>query len=149
MLPYCSIKDLFNMKWRDWTFFKQISLDDILKSIFRCLRPFLTLQASPSSFSALWASAGFWMTRPPAFPEKSMATRLVSDVDYTHKHTHTHTHTQLKHMQMTVFSPCVTVSLRWVFVLPVSAASLELSWTVGSYTEAAFHTNTQTQTHTV
>lgn len=42
----------------------------------------LTLQACPSSFSALWASARFWMTRPPAFPEKSMATRLVSDVDY-------------------------------------------------------------------
>lgn len=51
-------------------------------------RPLLTLQACPSSFSALWASTGFWMTRPPAFPEKSMATRLASDVDYTHAGAH-------------------------------------------------------------
>lgn len=50
--------------------------------------PLLTLQACPSSLSALWASVGFWMTRPPAFPEKSIATRLASDFDCTHTHTH-------------------------------------------------------------
>jgi len=33
-----------------------------------------TRQLCPSSCSAFWASCGFWITRPPLFPEKSMAT---------------------------------------------------------------------------
>lgn len=43
----------------------------------------LTLQLSASSLSALWASIGFWMTRPPDVPEKSIATRVASDFDCT------------------------------------------------------------------
>lgn len=45
---------------------------------------FLTLQLCASSLSALWASIGFWMTRPPDLPEKSMATKVASDLDCSH-----------------------------------------------------------------
>lgn len=105
----------------------------------------LTLQACASSLSALWASIGFWMTRPPVFPEKSMATRLASDLDCK-------THQQMwAEEQISHGPPCLMTShpivllfrLRVFFFL----GFVEPTWTAGSYTGAAVRTGRINQTH--
>lgn len=109
----------------------------------------LTLQACPSSFSAIWASVEFWMTRPPVFPEKSMATRLASDLHCSH----THTHKCIDECVAGQMSKRLCVYIQYIsnslYVLSgwFLPASLVLTWTTGSYSEAASHADS-THTHT-
>lgn len=112
----------------------------------------LTLQACASSLSALWASTGFWMTRPPAFPEKSMATRLASDLDCTNKHTWCETHQQMwAEEQISHSPPCLMTSYPIVLLCRPRVFFLlgfvGPTWTAGSYTGAASRTGRINQTH--
>lgn len=112
----------------------------------------LTLQACASSLSALWASSGFWMTRPPAFPEKSMATRLASDLDCTNKHTWCETHQQMwAEEQISNTPPCLMTSYPIVLLCRLRVSFLlgfvGLTSTAGSYTGAASRTGRINQTH--
>lgn len=108
--------------------------------------PLLTLQACPSSLSALWASVGFWMTRPPAFPEKSMATRLASDFDCTHTHTHRIKETAQmwddatkRFPRLLCVASCLLISLCHLGVCFLPGCEGP-TWIIGSYTEAASRT---------